>query len=55
MSIVERLPTSLDRATAFRGPLTEDLLWVAIVLFVVGTPLGVLLAFFWSLRGEDRR
>ena len=52
VSIIERLPTSIERATTFRGPLTEDLLWVLIVLFVVGTPLGVLLALFWSLRDE---
>jgi hypothetical protein len=51
-SILERLPTAIQRATAFRGPLTEDLLWVAIVLFALGTPLGVLLALFWSLRGD---
>lgn len=52
VSIIERLPTSLQRATTFRGPLTEDLLWVLIVLFVIGTPLGVLLALYWSLRAD---
>ena len=54
-SILERLPTSVERATVFRGPLTADVLWVLIALVVVGTPAGVLLAFVWSLRGEDRR
>jgi hypothetical protein len=53
VSILERLPTSIERATVFRGPLTEDLLWIVIVLFAVGTPLGVLLALAWSLRGDD--
>lgn len=52
-SILDRLPTSVERATVFRGPLTADLLWVLLALFVVGTPLGVLLALAWSLRGDD--
>lgn len=51
-SILERMPTSLQRATAFRGPLTGDLLWIVLVLFVLGTPLGVLVALVWSLRGD---
>ena len=51
-SILERLPASVERATVFRGPLTEDLLWVVLVLFVVGTPLGVMLALALSLRGD---
>jgi hypothetical protein len=54
-SILERMPTALQRATVFRGPLTADLLWVAIVLIVVGTPLGVLLALYWSLSESPER
>jgi hypothetical protein len=52
-SILDRLPTSVQRATVFRGPLTADLLWIVLVLFAVGTPVGVLLALAWSLRGDD--
>jgi hypothetical protein len=49
-SILDRLPTSVERATVFRGPLTSDLLWIVLALFVVGVPLGVLLALAWALR-----
>jgi hypothetical protein len=49
-SILERLPTSVERATVFRGPLTPALLWIVLALFVVGTPLGVLVALVRSLR-----
>jgi hypothetical protein len=52
-SILDRLPTSVERATAFRGPLTTDLLWVLLAMFVVGTPLGVLVALGLSLRSDD--
>jgi hypothetical protein len=51
-SIADRLPTAIQRATVFRGPLSADLLWVVLVLFVVGTPLGVLLALVWSVRDD---
>lgn len=51
-SILDRLQTSVQRATVFRGPLTQELLWIVLVLFVAGTPLGVLLALTWSLRAE---
>jgi hypothetical protein len=49
-SILERLPTSLERAALFRGPLTSDVLWILVLLFAFGTPLGVLLALALSLR-----
>jgi hypothetical protein len=49
-SILDRLPASVERATVFRGPLTDGVLWVLLVLFAVGTPLGVLLALVWALR-----
>ena len=52
-SILDRLPTSIERATVFRGPLTSDLLWIVLALFVVGTPLGVLLALTLALREDD--
>ena len=49
-SILDRLSTSVERATVFRGPLTTALLWTLLLLFVVGTPAGVLLALAWALR-----
>jgi hypothetical protein len=49
-SILERLPTSVERATVLRGPLTPGLLWVMLGLLVIGVPVGVLLAFARSLR-----
>ena len=51
-SILDRLPTSVERATVFRGPLSEDLLWVVLLLFAIGTPLGVMVALALSLRGD---
>jgi hypothetical protein len=53
VSILDRLPASIERATVFRGPLTSDLLWIAVVLVVVGTPLGVLLALALAVREDD--
>ncbi|HEX6026018.1 MAG TPA: hypothetical protein VFZ00_28765 [Solirubrobacter sp.] len=46
VSILERLPVSLQRASAFRffgvSPVT---LWPLLILFVIGVPLAVLLTF----------
>jgi hypothetical protein len=42
-SIAERLPTSLERASAFR-PVSPPLLWPLLALFVFGVPLGLLYA-----------
>jgi hypothetical protein len=49
-SILARLSASVERATVFRPPLTTGLVWALLLLFVVGTPLGVLLALALALR-----
>jgi hypothetical protein len=53
VSILHRLPVSLQRASAFRffgvSPAT---LWPLLILFAVGVPLAVLLAFVRSLARE---
>jgi hypothetical protein len=49
-SILDRLSTSVERATVFRGPLTTAVLGALLLLFVVGTPVGVLFALVWALR-----
>jgi hypothetical protein len=43
-SIADGLPTSLDRASAFR-PVSAAVLWPLLALFVLGVPLGVLYAY----------
>jgi hypothetical protein len=50
-TIAERLPLSLERASAFR-PAAPALLWPLLALFVIGVPLGVLGAFAWA-SGRD--
>jgi hypothetical protein len=45
VSVLERLPESLERASAFRPVVTPGVLYVLLALFLVGTPLGVLWAF----------
>jgi hypothetical protein len=52
-SIGERLPVSLQRASAFRPVISPALLWPLLALFVIGVPLGVLGAYAWSV--SDRR
>jgi hypothetical protein len=52
VSVLDRLPTSVERATVFRGPVTTDILWILLALMVVGVPAGILLAFGLSLRNE---
>jgi hypothetical protein len=42
-SLADGLPTSLERASAFR-PVSPPLLWPLLALFVFGVPLGVLYA-----------
>jgi hypothetical protein len=48
-SLADGLPTSLERAGAFR-PVSAALLWPLLALFVVGVPLGVL----YALASSDR-
>jgi hypothetical protein len=53
VSILQRLPVGLRRASAFRffgvSPVT---LWPLLILFVLGVPLAVLLTFARSLTGD---
>jgi hypothetical protein len=49
-TIAERLPVSLQRASAFRPLISPALLWPLLALFVIGVPLGILAAFAWALR-----
>ena len=53
VSILQRLPVGLQRASAFRffgvSPVT---LWPLLILFVLGVPLAVLLTFARSLTPE---
>lgn len=52
-SIAKRLPTILDRMAVFRPPFIGGwLLWPLTVLFVVGVPLALLVAYGRAL-GED--
>lgn len=52
-SIAKRLPTILDRMAIFRPPFIGGwLLWPLMVLFVVGVPLALLVAYARAL-GED--
>lgn len=51
-SILERLPTALDRASAFRPLVSPWVLWPLLVLFAVGTPLGILWALFDALPSD---
>jgi hypothetical protein len=51
-SIAERLPVSLERASAFR-PVSPGLLWPLLALFVFGVPLGVLWAYGYAASDQD--
>lgn len=56
-TIVERLPETIDRMTAFRpGFVTPAVLWVLAAAFLVGMPLALLAAYGRALRddGADR-
>jgi hypothetical protein len=50
VSILERLPVALERASTFRPGVSPVLLWPLLVLFAIGVPLAVLGAFAGALR-----
>jgi hypothetical protein len=53
-SIASRLPTILERMTSFRPAVIGPwLLWPLAVVFVVGIPAAILLAYGRGLRDED--
>jgi hypothetical protein len=54
VGIAERLPVALERASTFRPVVTPAVLWALLVLFAIGMPLAVLVAFVRSL-GDDVR
>jgi hypothetical protein len=54
VSILHRLPDSLQRASTFRGVVSPVVLWPLLILFAVGVPLAVLAAFAGSLPGRAR-
>lgn len=51
-SIGERLPVSLERASAFRPIVSPWLLWPLLALFVIGVPLAVVTAYALSARAN---
>jgi hypothetical protein len=56
-SIGERLPLSLERASAFRPVISPALLWPLLALFAIGVPLSVLGAYAWAVshQGDGER
>ena len=54
VSILRRLPDSLQRASAFRPVISPLILWPLLIVFTVGVPLAVLGVFAGSLPGGRR-
>jgi hypothetical protein len=54
-TIVERLPTTLERMTVFRPHyVTRGVLWVLAVLLLVGVPVGIVWGYQRALRDDER-
>lgn len=50
-SIAERLPVTVERMSTFRGPLGHEwLIWLVLLVFVAGLPLGVGLVLWRDWR-----